>query len=51
MPWPWPKYKFSVVKMVKFDLTTKIEHKMTVLIIDHGGKSRVSVVMVKFFDH
>ena len=45
------KIQISVVKMVKIDLTTKIEHKMTVLTIDHGGKSRVSVVVVKFFDH
>ena len=41
---PWSKW-------LTFDLTTKFEHKMNVLTIDYGGNSRVSVVMVKFFDH
>ena len=34
-----------------FNLTTKFDHKITILTIDHGADSRMSVAMVKFFDH
>ena len=33
------------------DLTKKFDHKITILTIDHGADSRMSVAMVKFFDH
>ena len=33
------------------DLTTKFDHIITILTIDHGADSRMSVTMVKFFDH
>ena len=47
-PWPRPKSKFSMVKMVDLD---QIWSKMPYLTIDYGANSKVSMVMVKFFDH
>ena len=29
----------------------KVDHKITILTIDHGADSRMPVAMVKFFDH
>ena len=34
-----------------FDLTTKLNQRITILTIDRGAYSRISVAMVKFFDH